>query len=105
MPLYEFRCEACKITFEELCGMKETRVIQCPDCNGPADKQLTAPGAVVFAQPKGTSREDNFDYVARWNMDNAKEIRRRAEAAAGGGAAPYRAIDDISSGNFFGEVQ
>jgi len=66
---------------------------------------MTAPGAIIFKQPKGTSFEDKFDYVAQWNMDNAKELRRKAEEESHMGTSPYSEIDDISSGEFFGEVK
>ncbi len=34
MPLYEFECQACKTTFEELVRISDTRYdsVQCPTC-------------------------------------------------------------------------
>jgi len=106
MPTYWFECVKCKKHFEDLCSFDSTGIVVCPTCGaGEPKKLLTAPAAVIFKQPKGTSFEDKFDYVAQWNMDNAKEIRRKAEAESHMGASPYKEIDDISSGEFFGEVQ
>lgn len=94
MPMYGFECEKCKHQFETLCSMKtETKDIHCEKCDGPVFKLLSMPGAVIFANPKGTSREDNFDYVAKYNYERAQKESRDARAAAGGEA--YKHIDDM----------
>jgi putative FmdB family regulatory protein len=105
MPMYEFQCQGCKKTWEELCRIGQRSNMRCPDCGAATETVVSSPRAVIFTNPKGTSKEEDFDYVARWNLENAKEIRRRAEAAAGGAKSPYNSIDDISSGEFFGGVQ
>lgn len=106
MPVYPMRCENCKNVWDELCRFDDRDSIQCPLCNGTKKTFLaTMPRAVVFTNPRGTSREDNFDYVAQWNLDNAKDIRRQAEKASKGDVKPYSQIDDISSGEYFGEVK
>lgn len=60
----------------------------------------------TFANPRGTSKEDSFSYMAGHNMENAKDERRNAEAASHMGKdGDYNVIDDISSGKFEGEVK
>lgn len=106
MPTFVFECVKCKKSFEELCSFDVVGSVKCPACGAKKPKrQITAPRAIIFKQPKGTSYEDKFDYVARWNMDNAREIRRQAEEKSHMGQSPYNPIDDISSGEYFGEVK
>lgn len=34
MPIYEFRCNQCNTTFEELClTQRDTEEVMCPECN------------------------------------------------------------------------
>ena len=41
MPLYEFRCEKCKLTFEDLVR-SSTEVVNCPKCDGKVKRLLSA---------------------------------------------------------------
>lgn len=60
----------------------------------------------TFADPRGTSKADSFSYVAGYNMEQAKDQRRRAEEASHMGRdGGYNVIDDISSGKYEGEVK
>lgn len=92
MPTYEFFCKKCKKPFEELCRIDEVSIIKCPICNSKQIERIFSAPWIMFKEPKGTSKEDNFDYVANWNMDNAKDLRRKAEKQAGG-KNPYPDID------------
>ncbi len=107
MPVYGLLCKKCKKEFDVLCRFEERSTIRCEGCgeDGEIVPVMTVPRSVIFKQPKGTSKEDNFDYVAKWNMDNAKDVRRQAEQESKQGANPYPVIDDISSGKHFGEVK
>lgn len=82
MPLYTFACSKCKNIFEALCRIKNPTIVTCPSC-GSEDLQrqmhLEGSVSVTFKNPKGTSREDNLDYVYRWNVDNAKKTREMAQ--------------------------
>jgi putative FmdB family regulatory protein len=43
MPTYVYTCTQCNKDFEEFLSMKESDSVQtCPECHGPAEKQLTA---------------------------------------------------------------
>jgi putative FmdB family regulatory protein len=94
MPIYVFYCPTCQYSFEEICPIKSKDNVVCSKCNKKPDTCPTAPSAIVFANPKGTSREDNFDYVARYNMERAKGERRAAEANNKSGHQ-YNEIDDM----------
>ena len=43
MPVYEFKCDNCGKTFEELCISYRTKVINCPHCKHEAHKIPSLP--------------------------------------------------------------
>lgn len=63
----------------------------------------------TFADPRGTSKSDSFSYMAGYNMEGAKTLRRNAEEHTHMGTAGqtnfYDNIDDVSSGKHEGEVK
>jgi putative FmdB family regulatory protein len=93
MPMYVFECKKCKLIFESLYSIKEAENATCDTCGKKVKRLLTAPGAVIFTNPKGTSREDNFEYVAKYNYERATGERRAAEAAQKD--FKYNEIDDM----------
>jgi len=108
MPFYEFECNNCKIKYEELCSYDPTekyKEVKCPECNSKKKTKLVSAAIVTFANPKDTSKFESFDYRAGYNMEKAKEERRKAEKANTEGIPPYSTIDDISSGKSFGKVR
>jgi putative FmdB family regulatory protein len=110
MPVYNFNCNACSKGYEEYTRSYDPTEaypeVKCPKC-GSTDKKKTPslPAPAIFAQKEGTSKMDNFVYRAGANLDRAQGERRAAEAASHMGQTPYNSIDDISSGNYFGEVE
>lgn len=94
MPIYVFHCPKCDVTFEEITSYEDRDKVKCEKCGKKPDQLLTTPGAIIFGNPKGTSREDNFDYVARYNYERAQGERRAAEKANQHGD-PYNHIDDM----------
>ena len=100
MSVYCFTCKNKKCNldyFEILCKYEEIEQTICPSCGSKKiEKLLTTPN-FMFAQPQTTSKFDNFSYRAGFNMEKAKEERRRAEAA-GQNSSPYSQIDDIHQG-------
>lgn len=66
---------------------------------------MTFVSNIKFTNPKDTSKFDNFGYRAGYNLEQAQDLRRKAEEASHMGNSPYKNIDDIQSGNFFGEVE
>lgn len=93
MPIYVFFCNKCNEEFENLCSWENKSKVKCPKCNKKVQALLTSPSAIIFKEPKGTSRENNFDYVAKHNFEQAQAQRRAAEAAVKG-VQPYKNIDD-----------
>ncbi len=102
MPSYDFECKKCKVHFEELCSFHEYENkfpnIKCPACKS---KRVTnviggAPGA-VFANPRQSSKWDNWSYRQGKTWEEAKMTRAAAEAA-NKGDLPYKPIDDTDNG-------
>jgi putative FmdB family regulatory protein len=108
MPTYEFTCLKCKRAYSDLQPFDPTGKyadVSCPHCKSKRKKQGVTFAAVKFTNPKDTSKFDNFSYRAGYNLDKAQDERRAAESASHMGAAPYMNHDDISSGDYFGEVE
>ena len=108
MPTYEFLCKKCKKTYDEFTTFDSTGKyadVRCPHCKSKSKKQNITAAACKFANPQDTSKFDNFSYRAGYNLDKAQNERRAAEAASHMGEQPYMNHDDISSGEYFGEVE
>mgnify|MGYP003418210116 CR=1 FL=1 len=108
MPIYEFRCNDCGTKFDELCSMCFEGIyagVFCPKCESSDKERLISAVCATFADPRGTSKADSFSYVAGYNMEQAKEERRRAEAKSHMGTQPFNEIDDVSCGKYEGPVQ
>jgi putative FmdB family regulatory protein len=108
MPFYEFECNKCNNKYEELCYYDSTekyKDVTCPSCGSKKKTKLVSAAIVTFANPKDTSKFESFNYRAGYNMEKAKEERRKAEKASADGIPPYSSIDDISKGNNFGKVK
>lgn len=105
--MYVFECKnkKCKKVYETLHKHDKTGKypeVECPHCGSlKKTQQVTACRAVIFANPRGTSKADNDTYVYGWNMENAKELRRNAEEASHMGNQPYPNYqEDIDYGNY-----
>ena len=108
MPTYEFTCVKCKKAYSDLQSFDPTGKysdVKCPHCNSKRKRQGLTAAALKFANPKDTSKFDNFSYRAGYNLDKAQDERRPAEAASHMGTTPYMSHDDISSGEHFGGVE
>lgn len=113
MPTYDFECKKCKTVYEEYCVSTEPvayKGIKCPNCKSKSKTKLISSGiGFSFSNPVGTDRWNNeatgHDYRFRHNLPNVLKQREAAERNSKVGPTPYRKIDDISSGNNFGEVK
>ena len=108
MPLYQFGCLKCKKSYETLTDFDSTgkyNDVNCPSCNSKKKKQQVTFANIKFTNPKDTSKFDNFGYRAGYNLEQAQNLRRKAEEASHMGTVPYNGIDDIQNGEFFGEVE
>jgi putative FmdB family regulatory protein len=108
MPSYEFLCKKCNKDYEELTNFDSSgkyKGVKCPACGSKNKIQKMTCAGIKFTNPRDTSKFDNFGYRAGYNLEQAQELRRNAEAASHVGARPYSGIDDVSSGKNFGEVE
>lgn len=48
MPLYEFACETCKITFEKLHQKVNDDPEPCPKCGKPAEKIISKTASMAY---------------------------------------------------------
>lgn len=93
MPIYKFLCLKCSETYEELTSYDKSgkyKSIKCPQCKSKRkertfDYNVTA----TFSNPKESSKWDNFEYRAGFNMEKAKGDRRAAESKSHMGSNPY----------------
>ena len=108
MPTYNFECKNCNKIYETLASFDATGKyagVSCPHCNSKKKKKLLNDANIKFAQPKDTSKFDNFNYRAGYNLEQAQNLRRDAQTASHMGTDPYMPIDDINKGRHFGEVK
>lgn len=114
MPLYEFLCKKCNVKYDELCKYNEKGKypkVKCPECGSKSKEKLMSCFIPTFANPKGTSKEDSFSYMAGHNMEGAKGLRRHAEEHSHMGLAGQENFydksheSDVTSGKFEGEVK
>lgn len=70
--LYEFKCQGCKTTFEEL--IEYTKVTICPNCNSNADKLISSPRirleGVSGSFPSAAAAWDKKHTFSRSSEDN-----------------------------------
>jgi len=112
MPMYEFKCKKCENIWDELTSYDESGKypdIRCPKCKSKRKEKLVSCANFNFSQPVGTDRFNNsHDFRHNWNMDRpggVRDQRKDAEDKSHMGTEPYVPIDDISSGEHFGEVK
>jgi putative FmdB family regulatory protein len=103
MPTYNFECKKCKTFFEEICSFADYesnfKGVQCPECKSKSlHKNVIngSPGA-VFANPRQSSKWDNWSYRQGKTWEEAK-MQRAAAESANRGRNPYRTIDDTDRG-------
>lgn len=106
------RCKHCnkKEKTEWLEDRKGVQHLVCSyeDCPSRQPPKPTTPVAgIIFRDPRGTSKFEDFSYRAGYFMEKAQLERQAAESQShmGGTKQIYNDIDDVSSGEFFGEVQ
>lgn len=116
MPRYEFECKKCSNIYDIWSSMAEKDITvkksKCPDCGAKEKDEIIGCPSVSFTNPVGTDRwnseSSGHDYRFKFNMDKPggpRDQRKAAAAASKVGPDPYRKIDDVSSGKYFGEVK
>jgi putative FmdB family regulatory protein len=102
MPTYDFKCKKCKICFEQVCSFSDFDAgfpnLACPECKSKkVEKTLSSAPGAMFANPKDSSKWDNWYYRQGFTAEQAKKERAAAEAAHRG-PQPYKKIDDTRGG-------
>ena len=109
MPLREFRCFDCEEVYEELVKYDEEGKypdIVCPGCGSSRKEVLISRTTFNFTNPVGTDLyNSSHDYRFRHKLPQVIKERQEAEMRSKMGRQPYSNIDDVSSGNYFGEAQ
>ena len=92
MPLYEYRCAACKHLFEVIQKYSDEPVAVCPSCGGgPVEKLLSSP-AIQF---KGTGWYIT-DYARKGQSGTAASTNAAKSEGGGESAAATPAADSTS---------
>ena len=95
MPLYEFICNDCENTYEELASVSDETYsgIKCPRCESLNKKKLPSNFAFKFGNPEGTDRwnSDSYghDYRFKSKIPQVQAERANAEAFSHMGPQPY----------------
>lgn len=112
MPIYEFCCKKCGAQYEELTPNDPSgkyKKVKCPECKSAKKELMISMPSFNFANPVGTDRWNSdsggHDYRFNHNAPNVREQREYAQKNSHVGPEPYNDIDDISSGEYFGEVK
>lgn len=109
MPNFKFACKKCSKVYFDITSFDKSNKypdVKCPECGSDKkEKMATGCSAIVFKNPRGTSKADQFTYVAGWNMENAKEERRNAEEASHMGNNPYPDYQQDIDSDLFGPAE
>jgi putative FmdB family regulatory protein len=114
MPTYEFQCEGCQCEYADLVPFDKTGVyesVECPECGSHKKTKRFSVCAIKFANPRESSKWNNFSYRAGKTMEEAQETRRQAQEASHVGADPYGAAAhsqiqaDLNNDSLYGKVK
>jgi putative FmdB family regulatory protein len=76
MPTYDYRCEACKHTFEEFQSFSEKPLKKCPECGKNKLRRLIGMGAAVVFKGSGfyqtDYRSESYKSAAKADQEAAK---------------------------------
>jgi|SRR5581483_3949710 len=94
MPVYTFTCLKCDSSYDELTNYDSSgkyKDVRCPNCKSKKKvKDFGYEVCCTFGNPKESSKWDNFEYRAGYNMEKAKNDRRAAESKSHMGTNPYK---------------
>ncbi len=75
MPTYEYRCEACEYTFEELQPITAEPLRDCPKCHQPRLRRLFGTGAGLIFKGSGfyitDYRSESYKAAAKKELEQA----------------------------------
>ncbi len=109
IPIYNFLCIDCKNEYEELTKKDPEGIyldVVCPSCGSDKKEKQVSNFSFAFSNPVGTDRwENSHEYRYKHKAPTVAGERENAAAKSHMGSEPYSNIDDITSGNHFGEVR
>jgi DNA-directed RNA polymerase subunit RPC12/RpoP len=112
MPSYEFQCKKCEVVYAELADHDPSgkyKGVKCPECGSKRKSQMMTSCWVKFADPRSSSRWDNWSYRRGKTSEEASECRRKAQEASHVGPDPYQAAAqveaDLNNDSLYGEVK
>lgn len=82
MPTYEYRCGACRHTFERFQKMSEEPVRECPECGKEAAERLISPGGGIVFKGSGFYATDYRDPPPR--KEKGGEKKEKSTPDSGG---------------------
>ena len=92
MPIYEYRCAACRHRFEELQKMSEPPVEQCPACG---ENQVTKLVSATAFQLKGSGwYSDHYGLKPSADGGDSSEASRSSESGSGDSGASESGSSD-----------
>jgi len=97
---YDFECKKCQHVYEEYTDYDpkgKYPKVKCPNCQSKAKIKLIASSINIGGPTK--SKMNNFEYRGGLNMENAKDLRRRATEKEGS-ASPYNYLPEPERDNY-----
>src|ERR1700684_4123461 len=86
MPTYEYVCDACEHTFDELQGYNDAVLTKCPECKKKKLRRLFGTGAALLFKGSGfyetDYRSDSYKTAAKAESDSAKRAAAETSAPA-----------------------
>ena len=77
MPTYEYKCQKCKKTFDQLQSMSEAPLKKCIYCKGKVERLIGAGAGLIF---KGSGF-----YITDYKKRPSEGSKQKAESKAEGG--------------------
>lgn len=87
MPIYEYRCSACRNTFELRRSYEDDTIAACPDCQGPSERLFSA--VPIFFKGSGfymtdyRDRCNRKDSTGEESTNTSKESCQKKEEVSG----------------------
>lgn len=69
MPLFQFHCASCNVSFTKLVRDRKTTSFPCLECSEPASKQLSAPASHFADSSRGIPRGETGVYELDTSID------------------------------------
>ena len=95
MPLYEYQCQSCGERTEVIQNLSDAPLAECPKCNGPVKKLLSAP-AIQF-KGSGFYKTDYASSNSSTSSSTASTSSSSTDSSSSTTAAPAAKTESKSS--------